>query len=141
ISPATAWRASTISGMAARDRIISIHSRMAILAPFAGAIISGSIPEGIHLGYVTWAGVPNCSHIFRPYPNRVSKADGNPAAGTGNNVGFRPRIRRLSKAPVQVPCRSNARARFKLNHNRALDLWWSMIFSENPASTFPDHAL
>ena len=20
---------------------------------------------------------------------------------------------------------------FKLNHNRALDLWWSMIFSEN----------
>ena len=38
---------------------------------------------------------------------------------------------------------------FKLNHNRALDLWWSMIprvkpegmLFGKPVSTFPDHAL
>src|SRR6185312_12510044 len=30
---------------------------------------------------------------------------------------------------------------FKLNHDRALDLWWSMIFFGKPVSTFPDHAL
>src|SRR6185312_16466766 len=30
---------------------------------------------------------------------------------------------------------------FRLNHDRALDLWWSMIFFGKPVSTFPDHAL
>jgi hypothetical protein len=27
-----------------------------------------SPPPGIHLGSLTWANVPNCSHIFRLYP-------------------------------------------------------------------------
>src|ERR1700751_1648488 len=90
------WRASIISGMAARGRMVRIHSRIAILAPFPGAITSGSLPEGIHLGDLTWARVPNCSHIFRPYPNRVSKAE----IGTAEHDQLRPRTRRLLTTPV-----------------------------------------
>src|ERR1700727_2508519 len=36
---------------------------------------------------------------------------------------------------------SRERERLRLNRYRALDFWRSIIFSEKPASTFPDHAL
>src|SRR4029078_1009561 len=95
--PAITRRASTISAMAAaRERIFSIVSCIKILAPFPRGITSGSRPGGIHPGNNAWARVPNCSHIFRPYPNHIGKAE----VGTAEHNRFRPQVRRLSKTPV-----------------------------------------
>src|SRR6516162_8841913 len=86
--PAAIWLASTFVGMAARDHNVRIHSNTAILPPSPSTITSGSPTEGMHLGGIPWAGVPNCPHIFRPYPKAVNKAEDATEAGTVSTISF-----------------------------------------------------